>query len=167
MRDREHVGGFVPGPAQDVPPPTARVTAPLLHVPCHVIGSVGAEPLVASDPCRASSAEVAHFKDVRINAVPGRLVPVEDRREALSGELRVSSRLKPAHTADGKFVLAFRIGSQLPGGGTGTPGGIAELPHRLFPGEGPSFLDERVLPVSAVLVSSPVYELLELSVCNF
>ena len=60
----EHVHGFIPAAAENVPPISGLVPAPLLYVSCHVIGAVRVDSAKAAN----ASADKDSGKDVSKDA---------------------------------------------------------------------------------------------------
>jgi hypothetical protein len=61
-------------------------------------------------------------------------------------------------------VLALRVRTDVPGGGTGPSGRIGKAADRLVPSERAPVLHERLAPVFALTVSAGIDELFELPV---
>ena len=167
----------VPGQVIGVCPPAARyvtvgprraavlVPTPFPNVSDHVIGAIGGNAAVASYPGRTFAAEIAElclYLDQQVGT--GGPVPMVDRRQTLAGEFRVGCGLVPTDPAYGKVGLALRIAPELPSGGSGAASGVVKLGHRLFPGKDLPFLDKRVLPKLAPLVTASLKKLLKLPV---
>ena len=88
-------------------------------------------------------------------------------RNGFPGIFRISCRFIPAHSCHRVVCLAFGVIPKLPGRRPPPPGLVQEFRHRFFPGKRATVFDKRLLPVTPLLVSAGIDELLELFVRHF
>src|SRR5438876_826895 len=86
--------------------------------------------------------------------------------QTFSRKCRVGCGFVPAHAAYREVIFSLRIGSELPVGGSGPSGRIAEFGHGSFPRKCRAMFDKGMLPVVAFSVSALIDELLELFVAD-
>src|SRR5262245_59236613 len=160
----EHIFGCVPGAAQRVSQLSRGVEDPLLDVAGHIVGSETAEPLICRRSSRTLTRKVAEVQNIGQQADTGGSKPVIHGGKALAGKLGVGRGFVPTDATDWEFSLTFLVGAELPRGRPGSSRRISKFCDRLFPGESPALLGERVFPVLPLLVPALVDKFLELAV---
>src|SRR5688572_26975158 len=164
----KHVPRTVPTPAQEESLPIAcLVPTPLLDIARHVERAEWSDALEMAAARRSRAPEVADRNCPWTCPEIGRAVPVVKRRELFSGKLSKGRSLIPGDPGDRKLLLPFLIIACIPSGGAGPAGGIAKLVHRIFPGEGPVPIDECLLPILLLSITTAIHECLELLVRDF
>src|SRR5687767_3867355 len=149
---REHVHGIVPRAAGDEALTAGRIRHPLLDVAGHVVRAVWAQATrMTVHGLGAAAPEVRAMRDakrgigepprhddrleVRVSAVARYLLPLEDGRKSLPGELGVGRGLVPRHTGNRMPRFVRRELLAAPAAGTGQAGPIDEKAHGFAPGD--------------------------------